>query len=136
MFWGGKLIRVFVTSVGYDKIWEEGIIDLFYFQVFYHGRFGLRFLNLDMGYKLKIGQAVTRFDSEMGRERVDCEKVYLADAPAFGAITDHSNIRLRSYSSWEGFAEEVGLYEFFYDRDQGLLNGSDGVFPLTWAEMA
>lgn len=84
-----------------------------------------------MGYELKIGQAVTRFDSERGRERIDCEKVYLSDAPAFGEITDHTNIRLPSYSSWEDFAKEVGLYEFFYDRDQGLLNGSDGVSPLT-----
>lgn len=89
-----------------------------------------------MGYELKIGQAVTRFDSEIGRERVDCEKVFLSDAPAFGEITDHSNVRLPSYSSWEIFAEEVGLYDFFYDREQGLLNGWEGVVPLTGAHKA
>ena len=31
---------------------------------------------------------------------------------------------------------EVGLYDFFCDRDQGLLNGSDGVVPLTGAHKA
>lgn len=86
-----------------------------------------------MGYTLKIGQAVKRYDNERRMDQIDCEKVFLMEAPAFGELTDHTNVRMPSYSTWEIFAEEVGLYNFFFDKEMGLLNGADGVSPLTQA---
>lgn len=89
-----------------------------------------------MGYTLKIGQAITYTDPETDIESIDCERVFLAEAPAFGEITDHTNVRMPSYSTWEDFANEVGLYSFFFDNELGLLNGSNGVHPLTSADKA
>lgn len=84
-----------------------------------------------MGYTLKIGQAITYTDPETGVERIDCEKVFMEDAPAFGEVTDHTNVRMPSYSAWEDLAIASGLYDFFFDPGYGLLNTPDGVTVLS-----
>ncbi|WP_372852623.1 hypothetical protein [Pedobacter sp.] len=48
-------------------------------------------------------------------------------------MTDHTNVRNPFYSTWEIFAEAVGLYNFFFEKEIGLLNSADGVSPFTKA---
>jgi hypothetical protein len=85
-----------------------------------------------MGYNLKIGELTTEVTDD-GRESIiwnSAESVNHDNAPAYGEPTDHSNIRWPSYTSWSDFARFVGLYDFFFDKHEGIMRQHSGCFPI------
>lgn len=86
-----------------------------------------------MGYTLRIGELKTVVNDGDGLESTisnTCDLVHLDNAPAFGEPTDYENQRWPSYSSWSDAMQICGLYEFMFDRHEGLLRNHPGCFPL------
>jgi hypothetical protein len=85
-----------------------------------------------MGYTLKIGQ----FKPEIHRDGLDSfifndvEAVTDANAPAFGEPTDYTNERWPSYTAWADSIRFVGLEEFMYNKETGLIRNHPGCVPL------
>ena len=87
-----------------------------------------------MGYTLTIGQLETSWNTDDGLEstiRNSARGEHLKTAPAYGEPTDHTNSRWPSYSAWHNFAEFVGLKDFFYSNETGLLRKHPGCIPLS-----
>lgn len=86
-----------------------------------------------MGYTLKIGELTVDFDTSDGLEShvgLWAEDSSSQEAPAYGEPTDHSNSRWPSYSSWHNAMSFVGLHDFMYNEDTGLLRKHPGCVPL------
>jgi hypothetical protein len=75
-----------------------------------------------MGYTLKIGEAIIRYDSES--VGIDCDIVRHDNAPAFGEPTDYENQRWPSYSSWAETMKALDLIDVMFNQ----ANGGDGCF--------
>lgn len=88
-----------------------------------------------MGYSIYIGEyKVTPPDPEFPEdgEYICVEDVECDDAPTFlgDGMTGHSNSRHPSYGGWSDFAWEVGLHDFFFDQQTGLMREHPGTFDL------
>lgn len=83
-----------------------------------------------MGYTLKIGESIVNVDKEYNYVSIDVKLEQHDKAPAFGEPTDHQNQRWPSYSSWGDFCRFTGLYEMFFDKEDGLINQHPGQMPL------
>lgn len=100
-----------------------------------------------MGYNLLIGEAVIDIpDEAYGRGlgiRVD--RVVLPDAPALPGDSSpiQANERWPSYSGWEDFAKQVGLYGLFFGtrsecperRESSLMHSHPGAAMITKADL-
>jgi len=86
-----------------------------------------------MGYSLTIGELKSEIIEEGLESRLHnfAEDVKLPNAPAFGEPTDYMNCRWPSYTSWAQSMRTVGLYDFMYDKQIGLLRNHPGCVPLT-----
>jgi hypothetical protein len=85
-----------------------------------------------MGYTLKIGELKTEIYDE-GLEsyiHMTAEPKDLPEAPAYGEPTDNSNSRWPSYTSWANAMRFVGLYDFMYNKETGLIRNHPGCVPL------
>lgn len=85
-----------------------------------------------MGYTLTIGQLKTAIENEGLESYIsnDAEGVTLDSAPAFGEPTDHTNSRWPSYVSWSEAMRFVGLYDFMFNEETGLLRSHPGCVPI------
>ncbi len=89
-----------------------------------------------MGYTLTIGNATPKppdpSDGDEGQFSWDVDNLTLPEAPAAeNDINGHANYRWPSYSVWDDFAREVGLYDMFFDKSVGLIRHHPGVVPLS-----
>jgi len=83
-----------------------------------------------MGYTLAIGEKeIDNSDPEYHFTRVKNERH--DQAPAFGEPTDHENARWPSYSGWSDCMTEAGMFDLFFDKDNGLLNEHPGYKTIT-----
>jgi hypothetical protein len=74
-----------------------------------------------MGYNLKIGQAVIKWDEEQAK--ISCAITRLDQAPAFGEPTDYESQRWPSYSAWHNSMAALGLLDVMFSERNG---GGDG----------
>ena len=86
-----------------------------------------------MGYTLKIGEhkSVTTDEYEEPYTYDEVDLVRLNYAPAFGNPTDNENQLWPSYSAWHDSMEYVGLHEFMYNNENGLLREHPGCVKIT-----
>lgn len=87
-----------------------------------------------MGYSITIGNAVPEgLDPDDDRLEISytVEGAKHDNAPAYGEPTDFTNERWPSYTVWSDFAKEVGLYDFFFDKSEGLMRSHPGCFRLS-----
>jgi hypothetical protein len=85
-----------------------------------------------MGYTLKIGELKPTIykdglDSFISN---DVEGQSIDGAPAYGEPTDGTNSRWPSYTSWHESMRFVGLHEFMFNKENGLLREHPGCVPL------
>lgn len=87
-----------------------------------------------MGYTITIGELEVEKHPE---DAMECAGLHFGakgvkheSAPAFGEPTDYTNSRWPSYSAWDGFLRDVGLWPVFY-RDGHLIGGHPGVRLIT-----
>lgn len=87
-----------------------------------------------MGYNLIIGELEITLDNDLLETNV-----YLSVKPEtgraepfliVGEVTDGTNSRLPSYSTWRNFCVSTGLFSLFYDKDHGLLRDHPAVYPI------
>jgi hypothetical protein len=77
-----------------------------------------------MGYTIKIGNAIPYFEKneEYGELYAEwrVENVRHPDAPTFPVdeMTGNSNSRHPSYTGWNNFCEEAGVYNVFYENER------------------
>lgn len=87
-----------------------------------------------MSYDIYIGEAViSRPDlDEHNALSISTASVIQNDAPTFpnDEMTGNGNGRHPGYSQWLDFCRTVGLYELFFDKDQGLMRQHPGTFLL------
>ena len=83
-----------------------------------------------MGYTIKIGEAIVDVDYDFDYVTVDVRDEKHDNAPAYGEPTDFTNQRWPSYSGWNEFCKDTGLYDLFYDDDKGLIRPHPGEKPL------
>jgi len=81
-----------------------------------------------MGYTIKIGEAtIVDFEGYISAgvkdEHHDC-------APADGSPTDFTNHRWPSYTAWGDFARAAGLYDLFFDAEEGLMREHPGRYKI------
>lgn len=81
-----------------------------------------------MGYTLKIGEAFIDFDEDL--VKVNCEPVRISSSPAFGELTDYTNQRCPSYSTWASAMKALGLVDVMFDER----NGGAGFFSRNGVE--
>lgn len=90
-----------------------------------------------MGYNIYIGNAVPQFnksDFPYLSARWTVEPTEHPDAPDFsvdGCPTGNGNGRGPSYSVWTDFTKWAGLYEMFYNEDDGFLRPHPGCCGIT-----
>lgn len=85
-----------------------------------------------MGYTLIIGELKSEV-IEQGLESYIKNYAELHEeknAPAFGEPTDYSNQRWPSYSSWHDSMMFVGLQDFMFNKEYGLLYEHPGIRPI------
>jgi len=86
-----------------------------------------------MGYNLSIGQLITTIEAD-GLDsyiRNDVEFQHNEGAPAFGDMGDGTNSRYPSYVIWADCMWFVGLYDFMFSKDNGLIRDHPGCVLLT-----
>jgi hypothetical protein len=85
-----------------------------------------------MSYSIYIGEATTKIDRNSAI-KISVEKTQNDAAPTFknDGMTGKTNSRHPSYSGWEGFTKETGLYDLFFDQEKGLMREHPGCFLLT-----
>jgi len=92
-----------------------------------------------MGYHIFIGQAIVqpREDDDTADQKhqlrcIVARKVRAA-APAFphDEPAGRSNARYPSYTGWANFTERVGLRDFFFHDQTGVMRHHPGCFQLT-----
>jgi hypothetical protein len=88
-----------------------------------------------MGYNLKIGELKTNWNTDDGREStielsVEVERGRKEPFLNVGEPTDGMNVRWPSYTSWSNFAKSADLYDFFFDKCEGLIREHPATFPL------
>lgn len=74
-----------------------------------------------MGYDIYIGERLN-------------DTVFAAEDPAApnkDPLAPHENHRHPSYTGWHNFAREVGLEDFFFDKEKGKMREHPGIQPLT-----
>jgi hypothetical protein len=88
-----------------------------------------------MGYDIYIGNAVceSERDGDELWSRWTVQGTTSDKAPVFeyDAMTGNGNSRHPSYSGWADFAEETGLTDFFFDKQEGMLREHPGCFIIT-----
>lgn len=89
-----------------------------------------------MSYTIKVGNAEVVANKEDFPElRADwyVKEITLPEAPSLpnDEYTGQTNVRSPSYSGWSDFCEAVGLYDLFYDRDEGFFANHPGCFGIT-----
>lgn len=86
-----------------------------------------------MGYTLKIGELKVSINGEGIDSYIsnDVELVEHENDPAFREPTDYQNIRWPSYTAWADSMRFIGLYDFMFNKDNGILREHPGCFPLT-----
>ncbi|WP_040980608.1 MULTISPECIES: hypothetical protein [Oceanobacillus] len=98
-----------------------------------------------MSYDIGIGEAIfsEKMDDETLKRDIEIEvkKIFLDHAPVwaddndpFPDMSGKSNYRYAGYSSMVDFCKETGLYEFFFNPEDGLIRhnnypGSTRIFP-------
>lgn len=86
-----------------------------------------------MGYNIYIGEEEMKHYPEDGIDELGVKEIILDNAPEFGFvdISGKSNGRFPGYSQMSKFCKTTGLYELFYDEDNGLLHPHPGCRPIT-----
>jgi hypothetical protein len=85
-----------------------------------------------MGYTIIIGEAMIDVYEDSTSLDITAETVELADAPDFpNDVNPRKNVRWPGYCTWHDFCEEVGLFDLFYDDEEGLIRPHPGVRRLT-----
>ena len=85
-----------------------------------------------MGYTLRIGELETSITDD-GLESVvynDAKSETRDDAPAFGEPTDKTNSRWPSYTQWSNAMKFIGLHEFMFNKETGLIRNHPDCVPL------
>ena len=88
-----------------------------------------------MGYTLKIGELKTEVydyeedDAPYFYHTVETQRN--EDAPAFNEPTDHTNERWPSYTAWANAMRALGLYDFMFNEESGLIRNHPDCVPLT-----
>ena len=93
-----------------------------------------------MSYTFTIGNAVPKFekDDDYLYAAWEVEPTSNESAPSFpnDDMTGHSNARSPSYSAWEGFCKETGIFDIFYDQRGNLLAGHQGCAMITEEDLS
>lgn len=86
----------------------------------------------NMGYGIYIGEAVLEKEKYSGMYIARVHEKCLPVAPSFTGdpLSDHKNGRHPSYHGWHEFVKKVGLNDFFFDEDCGLMSAHPGCFIL------
>lgn len=88
-----------------------------------------------MGYTITIGNAKPVHSKEDGYldARWVVEGVSRDDAPTFpnDDMTGNSNERSPSYTGWADFCRAAGIYDLFYNDDDGLIRPHPGCVMLS-----
>lgn len=87
-----------------------------------------------MGYNIYIGNAIIEYNTDTESTiDVSIERVEIDDAPefGFGDISSKSNGRFPTYTAMSQFAETVGLYDLFLNKDLGFLYPHLGVKAIS-----
>ena len=88
-----------------------------------------------MGYTFTIGNAVPKHSKEDFPDLYahwDVEHLSLDDAPCFpNDPTKNGNVRSPSYSVWDQFCRNTGLYDLFYYGSGNLRAGHPGTIGIT-----
>ncbi len=87
-----------------------------------------------MSYSIYIGKAIISYSNEEGDAyvSVEAEGEVNEEAPNFGYgdISGQGNGRHPGYSQMANFCRETGLYNLFYDKEDGILRHHPGCVPL------
>lgn len=90
-----------------------------------------------MSYDIYIGQAIIEdISDEYSNEytvRYRVKGNSVAEAPEFRGdnMTGKGNSRHPGYSQWSDFCNRHNLYNFFFDKEEGLMREHPGCFKLT-----
>lgn len=87
-----------------------------------------------MGYNLQIGELQVDITND-GRESIvnltaETQNGRQESFLNVGELTDGTNMRWPTYTSWKNFTRNSDLYEFFFDKSNGLMRTHPGTFPL------
>jgi hypothetical protein len=85
-----------------------------------------------MGYTLRIGELETTVEYEGLESYIsnDAKSETHENAPAFGEPTDNSNSRWSAYLCWSNSMRFVGLYDFMFNNETGLIRHHPDCVPL------
>lgn len=86
-----------------------------------------------MSYSIFIGEAEVESDTDDEFYcRWSVKNNEHKDAPSFKGdeFTGKTNGRHSGYSQWGKFCKKVGLYDFFFNEDKGLMRNHPGCFHL------
>lgn len=85
-----------------------------------------------MSYDIYIGNAVVETWDD-GKFHVRVGKMSVEEAPSFpnDHMTGKGNSRHPAYSGWSNFCREAGLYDLFFDKEDGLMRDHPGTFQIT-----
>lgn len=83
-----------------------------------------------MGYSIYIGEAVIKDDDD--HVWLGVKQIEHPEAPFFpnDSMTGRTNGRHPSYGGWAEFTRETGLYDLFFDKENGLMAEHPGVAKL------
>lgn len=87
-----------------------------------------------MGYTITIGErekSNIEDEEATGWPEFEAKSEEHPKAPAFGEPTDHSNSRWPSYTAWANAMRFVGLYDLFFNKNNGLMKNHPGCVPIT-----
>lgn len=86
----------------------------------------------NMGYSIYIGEAELEKEKYSGMYRGRVYEEYLPSAPSFTGdpLSSNKNGRHPSYGGWHDFVKKVGLNDFFFDKDCGIMRAHPGCFIL------
>lgn len=87
-----------------------------------------------MSYDIYIGNGEVEAlgDEDAAEFYVNVKRIELAEAPTFpnDDMTGNGNSRHPGYSQWTEFCCAVGLYDLFFDKQEGLMRQHPGTFAL------
>lgn len=85
-----------------------------------------------MGYTLIIGELETEITNEGLETNIEhsAKIKKLKKAPAFGEPIDFTNQRWPSYPAWADAMKFVGLYDFMFNKETGLIANHPGCVPI------
>jgi len=88
-------------------------------------------------YHIKIGEPYIENHKNCYKKHgitecsINVKTIKMRGSPVYGFLeASEGNTRSPGYTQMKIFAQETGLFDFFFDRDKGLLRRIPGVFPI------